>query len=86
MTKVEEIQKDWSENYLHVRWIFIDEARFKEIQRNTFFGSQKDKITEPNLVIEIATYRIQNLMRGEYHMGFPTFNSGCMKIFRIVFI
>ena len=82
MTKVEEIQKDWSENYLHVRWIFIDEARFKEIERNTFFGSQKDKITEPNLVIEIATYRIQNLMRGEYHMGFPTFNSGCMKIFR----
>lgn len=82
MEKVEEIQSKWDQEYLHVRWIFIDEARFREIERNSFFGDQKLKQIDPDLTLEIPTYRIQNLMRGEYHMGFSTFNSGCMKIHR----
>ena len=82
MEKVEEIQSKWKDDYFHVRWLFIDEARFKELERNSFFGVQSGNQNKPHLTIEIPTYRIQNLMRGEYHMGFPTFNSGCMKIFR----
>ena len=84
ITSVQKAQDTWDHNYFHVRWIFFDEIRFKEIERNTIFGEKKqdDKSNNPNLIVEIPTYRIQNLVRGEYHMGFPTFNSGCMKVFR----
>ena len=84
ITSVQKAQDTWEHNYFHVKWIFFDEVRFREIERNTIFGEKKisDNSNHPNLIVEIPTYRIQNLVRGEYHMGFPTFNSGCMKIYR----
>jgi hypothetical protein len=64
--------------------IVYDELKDKYFHIYLNYGTKnkKIKLNKINLSVEIPTYRVQNLIRGEYNMGITALSSGGMRIFR----
>jgi hypothetical protein len=76
--------KLWTKSKFNVCIIVYDELKDKYFHIYLNYGTKnkKIKLNKINLSVEIPTYRVQNLIRGEYNMGITALSSGGMRIFR----
>lgn len=83
---LDELTESWKNDSFRVLWIVVDPTG----QRTNFWHNlpkktSNDKISnEYDLRIEIPSYRLQRLVRGDYPMGGVTIRNGCVRCHRYV--
>ena len=79
----------WKYNSFKVVWKIVDLAGYEyvyhhdmadeEIEVNTKIGIE---LSEVDLLIEVPSYRLQRLIRGDYFMGMLTLQNGSIRCYR----
>jgi hypothetical protein len=82
--KLKHSLKLWKKSKFNVCMVVYDELKDKYFHIYLNYGIKNNKINKNkiDLTVEIPTYRMQNLIRGEYNMGITALSSGGMRISR----
>ena len=81
---LDELTSSWSSDSFKVLWIVVDPKG----QKSHFWHKMPEKTSideisdEYDLRIEIPSYRLQRLVRGDYPMGGVTLRNGCIRCHR----
>lgn len=83
---LDELTQSWQGNRFKVLWVVVDPREEKtHFWHNVPNKTSTDKINNDyDLRIEIPSYRLQRLVRGDYPMGGVTLRNGCIRCHRYV--
>lgn len=83
---LDELTSAWTEDVFKVLWVIVDPKGDKlHFWHNVPNKTSIDEVhKEYDLRIEIPSYRLQRLVRGDYPMGGVTIRNGCVRCHRYV--
>lgn len=83
---LDELTSSWKGNRFRVLWVVVSPKGEKiHFWHNVPNKTSTDKINDDyDLQIEIPSYRLQRLVRGDYPMGGVTLRNGCVRCHRYV--